>query len=311
MMLLPPDELKAALATVVPIPITPFSGAGHIDFSAYGRVLQTLLDGGVRTLTVNGNTGEFYALSPDEQRNLLSKTIETVGPKTVVLTGVGYDLETALAMTAFARGSGASGVMIHQPIHPYQSPQGWVRYHADIGQAFPELGIVPYVRDASITAEMLNALAEECPNLVGVKYAVPNPAQFAQIVRQVGRERVTWICGLAEGWAPFFWVGGARGFTSGLANVHPPLAFEMFDALEKGDYAGAMDVWARIKPFEDLRSRGNNANNVPVVKEALAQLGVCERTVRPPISELAESEREQVRAILVEWGLVRGAEGKA
>jgi 4-hydroxy-tetrahydrodipicolinate synthase len=108
-------------------------------------------------------------------------------------------------------------------------------------------------------------------------------------------------------WAPFFWVGGAQGFTSGLANVHPPLAFEMFDALKAGDTAKAMKVWARIKPFEDLRARGNNANNVPVVKEALAQLGECERRVRPPISDLSESERAQVTAILADWGLLRGA----
>jgi 4-hydroxy-tetrahydrodipicolinate synthase len=78
----------------------------------------------------------------------------------------------------------------------------------------------------------------------------------------------------------------------------------MLDALKADDTPRAMKVWARIKPFEDLRARGNHANNVPVVKEALAQLGECERTVRPPISDLAESEREQVSAILQEWGLL-------
>lgn len=69
-------------------------------------------------------------------------------------------------------------------------------------------------------------------------------------------------------------------------------------ALEAGNYARAMDIWARVKPFEDLRARRDNANNVSAVKEAMAQLGLCERTVRPPISELPNGEREEVQAIL-------------
>jgi 4-hydroxy-tetrahydrodipicolinate synthase len=60
-----------------------------------------------------------------------------------------------------------------------------------------------------------------------------------------------------------------------------------------------------MKPFEDLRARRDNANNVSVVKEALAQLGICARTVRPPISELADGERAEVAAILAAWDLVQ------
>ena len=48
----------------------------------------------------------------------------------------------------------------------------------------------------------------------------------------------------------------------------------------------------------ELRARRDNANNVSAVKEAMAQLGLCERTVRPPISELPNGEREEVREIL-------------
>jgi 4-hydroxy-tetrahydrodipicolinate synthase len=64
-----------------------------------------------------------------------------------------------------------------------------------------------------------------------------------------------------------------------------------------------MAVWRRVKPFEDLRARRSAANNVPVVKEALAQLGVCGRTVRPPISEVPEAERAEVAALLAGLGV--------
>jgi 4-hydroxy-tetrahydrodipicolinate synthase len=46
-----------------------------------------------------------------------------------------------------------------------------------------------------------------------------------------------------------------------------------------------------------------------VVKEALAQLGLCRRTVRPPISEVSAAERDEVAAILAD--LVEPGELKA
>jgi 4-hydroxy-tetrahydrodipicolinate synthase len=149
----------------------------------------------------------------------------------------------------------------------------------------------------------LRQLVDTCPNVVAVKYAVPNPQLFTAIVQEVGADRLVWICGLAEGWTPFFWIGGARGFTSGLVNVHAAQSLKMLACLQAGDYNGAMQVWTQVKPFEDLRARRDNANNVSVVKEAMAQLGLTSRTVRPPISELPDCERAEVAALLAGWGL--------
>ncbi|MGH2352453.1 MAG: dihydrodipicolinate synthase family protein [Chloroflexota bacterium] len=295
-------QLVAALRTISAIPVTPFVADGAVDWHAYRRVVQRIVDGGVTVVTPNGNTGEFYALTSDECDRAVEVTVEAAGGRALVMPGVGYDVATAIALGRAAARAGAGAVMVHQPVHPYQSADGWVAYHAAIAEALPDLGIVPYLRDPNVTAAMLERLAEH-PNLVGVKYAVPNPLQFASVVAAVGQDRLAWVCGLAEGWAPFFWPGGAVGFTSGLVNVDTAASFEMLERLRSGEYAGAMAVWRRVKPFEDLRARRNAANNVPVVKEALAQLGVCERTVRPPISEIPPAERAEVAELLATLGL--------
>jgi 4-hydroxy-tetrahydrodipicolinate synthase len=145
------------------------------------------------------------------------------------------------------------------------------------------------------------AFFDACPNAVAVKYAVPDPLRFAAIVREVGPERVTWICGLAESWAPFYWAGGATGFTSGLANVAPRLSLRMLAALRANDLPAAMAIWALTKPFEDLRARDDSAHNVSTVKEALAQQGICSRVVRPPGSAPSAADREAVAAVLRGW----------
>ncbi|MEZ4862461.1 MAG: dihydrodipicolinate synthase family protein [Caldilineaceae bacterium] len=290
-----------ALCSVVAIPVTPFVRRGatiYADFQAYAHLVDRMVSAGITVVTPNGNTGEFYSLTPQEMEQALEATIAGAQGRALVLAGVGFDAATASAMAEFAAAKGADAVMVHQPVHPYRSDEGWVAYHKAIADAVPTLGVVPYVRDATIGATALRMLAEACPNFIGVKYAVGNPPLFAQVVQAVGPERLAWICGIAESWAPFFAVAGARGFTSGLVNVAPALSLTMQTALTGGDYAGAMHIWQQIKAFEDLRARRNNANNVSAVKEAMAQLGLCERTVRPPISELPDHERAEVTQIL-------------
>lgn len=296
-------ELRDRLGTVVAIPVTPFvqsESTIHADFQAYAHLVDRMVSGGITVVTPNGNTSEFYSLTPQEMRQSVEATVAGAAGRAIILAGVGFDVATAIEMAQFAAGQGAQAIMVHQPVHPYRSDEGWIAYHQAIADAVPELGIVPYVRDSAIGVTAIGGLLKRCPNFVGIKYAVGNPPLFAHIVQQFGKDRLAWICGIAESWAPFYFVAGACGFTSGLVNVTTTLSLEMQESLLMGNYDNAMRIWQKIKPFEDLRARRNNSNNVSAVKEAMAQLGLCQRTVRPPISELSESEQAEVREILTQ-----------
>src|SRR6266511_6339606 len=69
----------------------------------------------------------------------------------------------------------------------------------------------------------------------------------------------------------------------------------------------ALPIWRRLRPFEEMRARRANALNVSVVKEALAQLGLCRPDVRPPITPLTEAERAEVGTILADLGVASPA----
>ena len=200
-------------------------------------------------------------------------------------------MPTAVASARHARELGAQMVMVHQPVHPYVSEGGWVDYHRAIAESVPELGVVPYIRNPLLPGERLAELADDCPNVVGVKYAVPDAARFAAFARDAGLERFVWVAGLAEPYAPSYFSAGATGFTSGLVNVAPAVSLNMIEALRSGDYPAAMKVWEQIRRFEELRAANASANNVTVVKEALASLGLCRREVRA-----AEQAAARVRA---------------
>ena len=291
-------KVREALASVVTINVTPFDADGAVDAAVYAALARRCVDAGIDVLTANGNTGEFYSLSRAERDLAVATTVEAAGDRATVLAGVGHEVAEAVAEARVAAGAGAHGVMVHQPVHPYQSTDGWVDYHRRIADAVPDLGVVCYVRNARLGAAAFTALADACPNVVGVKYAVPDPLALADLVGAVGADRWVWSCGLAETWAPYFWQSGARGFTSGLATVAPRHSLDLLHRLRAGDFAGAMDLWRRLRPFEDLRARDGSALNVSVVKEALAQLGLCRSDVRPPISPLNAVERAEVSVIL-------------
>jgi 4-hydroxy-tetrahydrodipicolinate synthase len=305
------SRLQDLLATVVVIPVTPMRPGGSIEWGTYTDLIRRVVDSGISVVTPNGNTSEFYTLTPGEARQATEAAVRAVsdqaplGARAEVLAGVGNDTASAIEAARHAEESGARMIMIHQPVHPYQSAEGWIDYHQAIAGAVPGLGVVLYIRNERIAGAQIRELGERCPNVIGVKYGVRDAAQFAAVARDAGMDRFTWLAGLAEPYAPAYWAVGARGFTSGLANVNPSLSLTMLGELRAGDFGAAMNAWESIRPFEDLRAASGAADNVSVVKEALAQLGLCGRDVRPPSRLLPGQQRNEVAAILRSWSLTK------
>ncbi|WP_129788969.1 dihydrodipicolinate synthase family protein [Promicromonospora panici] len=296
----PLADVVARLGTVVGIPVVPYAPDGGVDLALTGKLADRLISSGLGAITPNGNTGEFYALSPRERADVARTVVDAVGDRAVVIVGVGLDLATARAEAQRAAELGAHAVMVHQPVLPYMSRQGWVEYTAAVADAVPRLAVLPYVSSPAIRGADVAALARRAANVVGIKYSVPDPVGFAETVQDTDAD-LLWIAGLAESYATSAWQAGARAFTSGLVNVVPEISFGLLDALRHDDAARAAAVWRRIRRFEQLRARDRSADNVSVVKEAMHQLGLCDRSVRPPSTTLPDADRVEITRILEEW----------
>lgn len=296
-------EQRAALADVVAIPVTPYRD-GEIDFSSFAALLRRLVDNGVTTITPNGNTSEFYALTAAERRELILASADAGGLKSRLLLGIGHDVATAVEDVRIGESVGIRMAMIHQPVHPHISQSGWLEYHRQIADAAPDVAFVLYIRNDWVSASMLRELGDTCPNVIGIKYAVTDPTLFGRIREEAGADRFVWIAGLAEPYALSYWVHGATGFTSGLVNVNPRLSIALRDALRGNDFDLALALLGRIARFEELRAENRSANNVSVVKEALAQLGLCDASIRPPSSVPDAATRAEISEILNAWSAV-------
>jgi 4-hydroxy-tetrahydrodipicolinate synthase len=297
----------ADLATVVAITVTPFDDAGALDEPGLARVVDRLVDGGIRVVVPAGNTSEYHALGEQEWQRSVALTVERAGHRAIVMPGIGRDLATAVRQAESAFELGCMSVMVHQPVDPFISAEGWLAYHARIHAAVPDLALVAYVRDARRSVEDVVRLSET-EGILGVKYAIADPPSFADLVAATDPSSVALVCGLAERWAVPFAASGAVGFTSGLAGIVPRLSLDIAACLDAGDFAKARELVAIAAGLELLRARDGSAYNVAAVKEGLAQLGVCGRTVRPPASELPAGLRPVVTDFLRAAGAVMGGE---
>lgn len=291
------------LETINAIHMTPFiNETKEIDWVGLEQNINFLIEHGLKVI-VTGNTSEFYALTLEEAKAVIEKVVAIVNGRATVMIGIGYSVETAIELGRHAEKAGADCVMIHQPIHPYITDRGATTYFRNVINALNIPSIV-YFKNPFLSDEVIRQLAP-LEKFVGVKYAINDLPRFAKLVRETPAEHnITWICGTAEKWAPFFFSAGATGFTSGLINVYPQKSFEMLNALKTGDASKVWQVWEELLPIEDLRAKYNNGNNVVVLKEAMEQLGYRAGNPREPVDPLNEQDKLAVTEILKGWGLI-------
>jgi 4-hydroxy-tetrahydrodipicolinate synthase len=252
---------------------------------------------------VNGNTGEFYALTTDEACTMVREVVALVDGRAPVLAGVGRGIRDACRLARASADAGATALMIHQPPDPFVAPRGTVDYVRAVSDASGGLPIMLYLRNDAIGTGGIAALCD-LPGVKGVKWATPNPLKLAE-ARAACDPAITWVGGLAEVWAPSFYAVGARGFTSGLINVWPERSMEIHAALEASDNSRARDLIAVMRVFEDIRAEELNGTNVTTVKAALRALGHDCGPTRPPSAwPLTDGQEARMNVFLTANGLI-------
>jgi 4-hydroxy-tetrahydrodipicolinate synthase len=296
-------RLRAALAGISGILVTPFDRDDRVEPARLAPIVDRAVAAGVHALVANGNTSEFYALTTREAEAMVHGAAELVRGRAPLIGGVGRSIGDACDLARASRAAGAAALMVHQPPDPFVAPRGVVAYVQRIADAAGGLPLLLYLRNDAIGPDAIERLCA-VPGVAGVKWASPTPLRLAEAIRRSDPD-IIWIDGLAEPWAPPFFAVGARGFTSGLINVWPEHSVAIHRALDRGDFAGARELIDAIAPFEELRADEQNGSNVSIVKAALAMTGHDCGPTRPPSAwPPSESQARRLRERLAAWGLV-------
>ena len=273
-------DLTKALTGISGILVTPYDAAGEIAPDKLAPIIDRAIGAGVHIPVVNGNTGEFYALTTDEACTMVREVTQMVAGRAPILAGVGRGIRDACVLARASADAGADALMIHQPPDPFVSPRGTVDYIKAVREASGGLPVMLYLRNDAMGPEGIARLCE-VEGVKGVKWATPHPLNLARAIA-VCPDHIVWVGGLAEVWAPPLYAVGARGFTSGLINVWPERSMEIHAALDAGDYPKANRLIDEMRVFEDIRAEEQNGTNVTGVKAALMAIGQDCGSTRPP-----------------------------
>jgi 4-hydroxy-tetrahydrodipicolinate synthase len=282
--------------------ITPMQADGAIDEKALERFVNWQIGEGTHGLVPVGTTGESPTLSHEEHRRVVEITIAAAGGRVPVIAGAGSNsTEEAVSLARHAKSAGADAVLVVTPYYNKPTQEGLYLHFTAIAEK-ADIPVVIYnipgrsVVDMSV--ETMARLAKH-PNIVGVKDATANLTRPLHTRRAIGPD----FCQLSgeDHTALAHLVAGGAGCISVSANVAPRLIAVMHNAWIRGDMAEAIALQHRLVPLHDAMFVETNPGPV---KYAAHLLGFGTPDCRLPLAPVSEATRNQVRAALVEVGLL-------
>lgn len=293
------DALKKNMKAVNIYTITPFKMGGERPVDLEGMRRNVAYWAGLegkKVIAVCCGTGEFGSLSEEENRQIVEVAAEEVNGRCPVVSGIGGDTEKAMRMAKAAQKAGGDVVLV-MPEKPIleQGQEAVVRHHTSIAEA-AEIGIMPYrVGQSVFTVEFILRLME-IPNLVALKDESGEIDWFRDMI--VATEgRLPGITG-GEMMAPYYYLAGGSGITTGVSCLLFHHSFEQWKAGMEGDFKHALAVRDRLA--EITKFRGSTSGNM--IKSGLEMMGLAGGPVRDTGAVMNEEDRKTLRKMLVELG---------
>jgi dihydrodipicolinate synthase/N-acetylneuraminate lyase len=280
---------------IFPAATTQFRSGGELDVPATLRCLDRLLEGGVDGLIMLGTVGENCSLEYGEKLDVLRATVEHIGGRVPVLTGVAeYTTALACRFAVEAKRAGVNGLMV-LPAMVYKSdPRETIAHFRTVASA-SDLPIMIYNNPVSysvdISPAMFADLADE-PRFVAIKESSENVRRITDLRNTCG-DRFTLLCGVDDLVLESL-VLGADGWVSGLVNAFPAESRRLWDLAKSGRWDDARKLYRWFTPLLHLDT---HVKLVQYIKLVMQECGIGSEHVRPPRLPIAGEERERILAL--------------
>ena len=274
--------------------VTPFNRHGEIDRDALRDLVDYWLGAGISGLVVNASTGEAPFLSREERKTLLGLVLDRADGRVRVAAGTGaMGTRETIELTRDADDCGADAALVVTPFFFRPSDEELFQHFASLLASVDVPVIlynVPKFTGYSVNPRVIERIAFECSNLVGVKDSSGNPGVMAEIIRLVG-DRINVISGSADMILPTLALGG-RGAIVAVANVIPETCVGLYNAYKKGDLGEAGRLQLKTSFANKVLVREHN--QIAAIKAALNFMGRSAGFPRRPLRPLSPVEEQEV-----------------
>ena len=259
--------------------VTPFK-KGEIDWTAFGRLIEKQIEGGVDALVVLGTTGEASTISDTERQAVVNFCIDIVKERVPVIVGTGgNNPKKIVEYGLLAKKAGASGVMITAPYYNKTTQPGIIKFFEYLTKQISHPIIVYNVPGRTGMNILPSTLARLCmlKHIVGIKESSGDIEQIAEVINLCGKTPV--YCGDDTLALPCYALGCA-GIISVASNARPKETKQLYALIKKRKLREAKALFYDQLGF--YKSLFTSVNPVPI-KQILSEMKICRNEVRLPL----------------------------
>jgi len=177
--------LKGAFTPLV----VPFK-TGAVDYDRYAALIEWQIGEGTHGLLVNATSGEPTTLTLDERARLVELAVKVAAGRVPVAAGIPAESHAdAVMLLGRAEKAGADAIVSVTPYYVRPPQRGLVAFFSDLAGR-TELPFLIYHIPAraavSVTADTFEAIAERCPNFVGLKNTDDDLALVSRLISRLG-----------------------------------------------------------------------------------------------------------------------------
>ena len=292
---------------IVPI-LTPLSPNREVDARSLRRLVNYLLDNGVRGIWAAGTTGEFAALGDSERRLIIETVADEVGGRVPVIGNVSAGSTAAAIGAAHAvRGMPLDGIAATPPFFYTHSQEELLDHYRAIAEAGEQplwVYNIPSMVKLTVDAATTVQLADE-GTVVGIKDSSDAGEAFAELVMRCRVRGIDPYRFVGTTWRNSMAGIEAHGVIPSIANLSPASTAGEWEEGQRGDREAVLHHHATTLRAARVTDLGTGlSGRFAALKTALKLLGIIDHdTLTAPMRPLTDEQKAQVPALLKKIGL--------
>ncbi|MFC3284125.1 dihydrodipicolinate synthase family protein [Litchfieldella rifensis] len=271
--------------------VTPFAEDGSIQLDTLGNVVDTLIDQGVHGLIIGGTTGEYYALSKAERKQVFDFVAGHAKGRIPIMAGINATTtEDSLELGEHAKAAGFDAILVAAPYYCQPTQEELLTHVCRVDDAL-DMPIMLYNfpdrTGTPMSLEFIEALRER-PNFQAIKESTGSIERMHALATEF-RDQLQLSCGMDDQVLEFF-VWGARSWVAGASNFLAPEHVALYQAcVVDQDFVAGRELAVRLLPMLNLLEQGGKFCQYIKYGCELAELPVG--PARAPLLPLNDEEK--------------------
>ena len=250
---------------VVPI-LTVIDGEENIDEAGMRAQVDYVIEGGVSGILAFGSNGEFYMVEEAEMERGLKIMVDEAAGRVPVYFGIG-----AISTKKCCRLAKMAAVSVLQPMFLKPTYEELYNHFKTIAESVPETPVLLYNNPGRVgytmSAKLVEELAHNVPNIVGMKDTSGDITQTSEFIRRT-RDVGFKVFGGKDTLLYASLCHGAVGGVCTAANFMPELITDVYNKFAAGDRTGSLEAQFKLNPVR----LSMDAASFPVAAKDMANL---------------------------------------